>query len=104
MGRRSQMIKLLFEKNGKYFSFVISDRSITGILNGYSLPYQPPNLTEVNRKILLSRNKLPAWFGDLFRITNEEMAEFNAAKSDEELKEIIIRDCKKYGCKYQNER
>ena len=59
----------------------------------------PPNLAEVDKKILLSRNKLPAWFGNLFRLTPEEKREFDEAKDDTELKDIILKDTKKEGCR-----
>lgn len=90
----------MFKKNGKYFSFVINDKSISAIMGKWTLPYQPPNLAEVNKQVLLSRNKLPAWFGELFKITKEEQTQYDDAKDDEALKEIIIRDAKKEGAEY----
>jgi len=97
------MITLMFKKSGKYFSFVINNKSILGIMGKYTLPYQPPNLAEVNRQVLLSRNKLPAWFGELFKVTKEEQMEYELAKDDEALKKIIIKDAKKEGAELINE-
>ena len=98
------MIKLLFKKGGKYFSFIIDNRTIVGVMGSYRLPYQPPNLAEVNKQILLSRNKLPAWFGKLFEITKEEQKEYDCAKDDNALKEIIVHDAKKEGAELINEK
>ena len=98
------MIKLLFKKGGKYFSFVIDNRKITGIMENYTLPYQPPNLPEVRKKILLSRNKLPAWFEKLFEVTKEEQMEYTRAKDDNALKEIIVSDAKREGAELINEK
>lgn len=93
------MITIMLEKNGGYFSFTINNKCVTGIMGGYMLPYLPPNLEQVDKTILLSRNKLPAWFGKLFRLTEGELKEFNDAKDDEALKEIILKDAKREGCR-----
>jgi hypothetical protein len=93
------MIKVMLAKQGAYFIFTIENRKITGIINGYVLPYQPPNLENVRSKILMSRNKLPAWTIDLFKINEKEQEEYDNAKDDEALKEIVIKDAKKEGAK-----
>lgn len=98
------MIKLMFEKQGKYFLITIKDKKIfywdklQGAIWGTSLQYLPPDPT-VKKKIQMSRNKIPAEFIDLFHIPPQEMKEFLQAKSDEELKEIVLRDTVKHGCK-----
>ena len=89
------MIKLMFEKAGAYFVFTIENKCIRGIMGKYNLPYQPSNLAEVDKQVMLSRNKLPAWFAELFKITEADQKEFDEAKDDEALKEIILRDAKK---------
>lgn len=97
------MIKLLFEKNKQFFIITIDNHVIKywdklqGKVWGQSLQYLPPD-PEVKKKILLSRNKIPAQFIDLFKISEEEMKEFENAKTDEELKELVIRDCKRNLC------
>jgi len=93
------MIIIMLEKNGGYFSFTINNKNVTGVMGIYKLPYLPPNLAEVDRIILLSRNKLPAWFGQLFRLTELEKKEFESALDDEALKEIILKDAKREGCR-----
>lgn len=89
----------MLEKSGVYFIFEIENKKIIGILKGYHLPYQPPNISEVKKQILFSRNKLPAWLENFFIITPQEQAEFDNAKDEESLKEIILKDAKKENCK-----
>jgi hypothetical protein len=92
------MINIMLKKNGAYFSFVIENKKITGIIKGISLPYQPANLIEVRTKILSSRNKLPKWLEEVFTLTKSEQEEFNNAKDELALKEIVIKDAKKQQC------
>lgn len=89
----------MLEKNGAYFNFVINNKSVTGIMKSYRLPYLPPNLEEVDKIILMSRNKLPAWLGKFFRITEEEKKEFDDAEDDVALRDIILKDATKEGCR-----
>jgi len=93
------MIIMMFKKEGAYFSFTINNKSINGVMGKYNLPYLPSNLPEVNKVILGSRNKIPSWFVNLFKITNADQKEFDEAKDDNALKEIVLRDAKKEGCK-----
>lgn len=98
------MIILMFEKNGQYFNITIENKKILywdklqGKLWGGPLQYLPPDPSNPT-KIMLSRNKIPTYFKDLLKITEEEMKEFENAKDDNELKEIVLRDTKKNGCK-----
>lgn len=89
----------MFEKKGAYFIFTIDNKKINGVMAGVTLPYQPQNLAEVQRQITISRNKLPAWFAHFFKITEEEQKEYDNAKNDNDLKEIILKDAKKEGAK-----
>lgn len=93
------MIKLMFEKSGAYFIFTIDNKVIKGNLRGFTLPYQPSNLPEVQSQIRNSRNRLPVWFGELFKITAQEQKEYDDAKDDLALKEIIINDARRQGAK-----
>jgi len=86
------MIKLLFTRQGAYFGFTIHNKVIEGIMGKYILPYQPSNLTYVKKQVEFSRNKLPAWFVDLFRLTSGEQKQYDEAKDDEALAKILIDD------------
>jgi hypothetical protein len=105
---RRKMIKLMFSKNNQFFLITIENKVVNywdkkeGAIWGGSLQYLPPDPNAI-KKIDMSRNKIPQHFKELLRITKEDMLEFEGAKSDEELKEIIIRDCKLKGCKLPNE-
>jgi hypothetical protein len=93
------MIKILLSKQGTYFIFTIEGKKINAIIRKHVLPYQPPNLQLIRREVLKSRNTLPAWLMDLFTITPSEQAEYEGAKTEEDLKEIIIKDAKKEDAK-----
>ena len=94
----------MFEKGGQYFLITIRNKKILywdkyqGDLWGGPLQYLPPD-PSVIRKIDSSRNKIPKQVKDMLLITKEEMAEFENAKDDNELKEIVLKDTKKHGCK-----
>jgi len=53
------------------------------------------------QKIKMSRNKLPIQLAKMFTLTKEEQAEYDSAKSDDELATIIIRDGRSRGCKLE---
>jgi len=89
------MIKLLFKRQGAFFGFTIEDKVIKGIMGKYILPYQPSDLNYVERQVKMSRNKLPNWFVDLFRITPGEQKQYEDAKDDEALAKIMIDDAKR---------
>ena len=97
------VIKLLLEKNKQYFIITIDNKKILywdklmGKVWNTSLQYLPPD-PDIRKKIVMSRNKIPNNFIELLKITDEEMAEFEAAKDDEELKALVLRDCKKNMC------
>lgn len=103
------MIKLLFEKNGQYFFITVDNRRILywdkleGALWGGPLQYLPPDPSAI-RKIDLSRNKIPAHFKQLLEVKQEDLNEFENAKNDEELKQIVLRDCKTMGCRLITEK
>lgn len=49
------------------------------------------------RKLTLSRNKIPKWFIDKFNLSDEDRKEYDSCKTEQELAERIITDCKKKG-------
>ena len=86
------MIKLLFTRQGAYFGFTIHNKVIEGVMGKYILPYQPSNLPYVEKQVKMSRNKLPVWFADLFRVTPGEQKQYDEAEDDEALSKIMIAD------------
>jgi hypothetical protein len=94
----------MFEKSKSYFIIEIDGKRILykdklqGELWGGSLQYLPPD-PSVKMKIITSRNRIPAWFIDLFTISPNELKEFEDAKDENELKEIVLKDCKNNGCR-----
>jgi hypothetical protein len=94
----------MFELRGKYFFITIENRKILyydklhGSMWGGPIQYLPPDPTAF-RRIDNSRNRIPQEFKELLRITPEDMAEFEKAQTDEELKDIVLKDTKRHGCK-----
>ena len=103
------MIKLMCEKQQQYFFIIIDEHRIyytdklQGSLWGKPLQYLPPDPKAI-MQIKLSRNKIPEHFIQLLEITKEEMQEFDNAKDDNELKEIVKRDLWRNGCKVIDEK
>ena len=98
------MIKLLFERSGQYFFIMIDNKQIfytdkkQGAIWGGPLRYLPPD-PEAQRKIDMSRNKIPAYFKEFLIVSKEEMIEFEKAENDNDLKEIVLRDTRRHECK-----
>jgi ABC-type lipopolysaccharide export system ATPase subunit len=99
----------MFSLHGQFFIITIENKKILywdrlqGELWGGSLQYLPQDAS-VRRKIDMSRNRIPANFKDLLEIKKEELDEFNNAKDDDELKELVLRDAKNNGCKLISEK
>jgi len=102
------MIKLLFEKNTQFFFIIIENKRVyyldklQGEIWGGPLQYLPPD-PAVIKKIDMSRNKIPAYFKAMLVVTPDELAEYESAQSDKELREIVLKDTKKWGCKLVKE-
>jgi len=95
-------IRLVFVINREAFRVDISEKKISYIDRRFTkLITLIPKDKEFIKKILLSRNKIPLHFIDLFNLTNEEQKEYDNAKTDEELAEICIRDCRRKGAVLQ---
>ena len=103
------MIKLMFEKSGQYFFITIENHVIKywdkfqGSIWGGPLQYLSVDPTAI-RKIDLSRNRIPQHVKEMLAITKEDLREFEDAKTDEELKTIVLRDCKNKQCKLVDEK
>ena len=49
------------------------------------------------KKIRESRNKIPEWFMKSFNLTEKDIQEYEEAKTEEQLADNIIRDCRLKG-------
>lgn len=52
----------------------------------------------------MSRGRLPHFLLKMFKLTDKEQEEYDDAKCDEDLAQIIIKDAKKKGCKLRYKR
>lgn len=93
------MIKLLFSRQGAYFGFIVEDKVIHGVMGHLRLPYQPPNLKKVESIVRMSRNSVPQWLVSMFKILPDEQKQYDEAKDEEALCEIIIKDAKRENAK-----
>ena len=97
----------MFSKAGSYFIISISNHTIyywdkyigdSSLFDG-PIRYLPPADPKALRIIDNSRNRIPQTVKDMLIVTASELAEFESAKTDEELRDFVIRDCKKNDCK-----
>ena len=56
-----------------------------------------PKDKEFLKKIVLSRNKIPSIIKEMFSLTKKEQAEYKQAKTERELADVCIKDCKLKG-------
>lgn len=95
-------IKLVFSFNREIMQFIILNKEIYYTDRVWQnwiriLPKDPALV----RKLIMSRNRLPKHIINMFNLTWREVEEYNRAKDDEELAEIVINDAKKKGCKFE---
>lgn len=93
------MIALSFMIQREVMHFFVKDRQIfyTDRLYKNNLIRCIPKDENFMRAIINSRNKLPRQLIDMFNLSKKDKAEYDNAKTDEELADIIIRDCKNKG-------
>jgi len=99
------MIKLMFQKETKYFMIIIDGKRVSCTSpswHGTVLQYLPKD-PKVLKQIVESRNRIAREWLTFFDVQPDELAEFEAAKDELELKEIVLRDCKKFRCKLVEE-
>lgn len=99
MDNKKIVRKVILTINREMLTFVIfnhsifyTDRKLKALIR--ILP-KPKNLIRV---IQNSRNRVPMFLLDLFKFTPEEMQEYENAKTNEDLANIIIKDGAKNGC------
>lgn len=90
--------KLVFSINRELFRFLILDKRVFYTDRKWSAWIQclpaPENFL---MKIKLSRNKIPSTLGNMFTLNDEERKEYESAKDEEALAEIVIRDARLKG-------
>lgn len=92
------MIKLTFTINKEVMNFIVTDRNIwykDRVWKGGVRCI--PRDEEFIKKIIASRNKIPYKLISMFNLSKENQEEYNKAKDDDALAEIIIKDCKSKG-------
>jgi len=66
-----------------------------------------PENKELRMKVIMSRGKFPHFLIEMFTLSKKEKDEYENAKTDKELAEIITKDAKLKGCrqfKIENEK
>jgi len=94
------MIRLVFAYNREVLNFLVKDREVFYTDRKWRswvrcLP--PPK--DLIQKVKMSRNKIPPFIADLFTFSDKEMEEYESAKTEREIANIIIKDAKLKGCK-----
>lgn len=93
-------IKLVFIVNRELLNFQIDGKIIRYTDRKWKHWLQClPRPDDFIKQINMSRNVFPSFLTHLFQFTEEEITEYESAKNEEELAEIIIRDCSLKGCK-----
>ncbi|HEY0090436.1 MAG TPA: hypothetical protein VGB37_16420 [Candidatus Lokiarchaeia archaeon] len=94
------MIKLsfLFPSNNQIMNFKVDRKNIYYTDNFWKNWLRIiPKDKEFIRKVIASRNKIPTQIITMFNLTKEDKMEYENAKTEKELAEIIIKDCKAKG-------
>ena len=99
------MIKLSFISNREILNFAIQDKIIKYTDRKWIKWIQcVPKNKDFETRIKMSRNRLPSFLLTLFDLTEKEQEEYNNAKTDEEISDIIIKDALSKGCKLLNKK
>lgn len=92
------MIKLVFLNNREVMNFEVVDRNIFYYDRYWIKKIRCiPKDEEFIKKIICSRNKFPTQLLSMFNITEKAQKEYDEAKDDEALADIIVFDCQKKG-------
>ena len=94
------MINLTFNFFNETMNFSVSNREVHYKDKVWAKGIRCiPKDEEFVKKILMMRNKVPSKLITMFNLSKEDQAEYDNAKTDEELAQIIIKDCSKKGVK-----
>ena len=94
------MIQLVFAFNREVLNFLVKGREVYYTDRKWKswircLP--PPK--DLIKQIALSRNKIPQSIATLFNFSEEEMEQYENAKTERELADLILNDARLKGCK-----
>lgn len=96
------MIRLSFTFNREPMNFVVHNREIfytDRIWKGWIRCV--PRDENLIRKVTLSRNKIPSQLLRMFTLSEKEKEEYNLAENDNAMADIIIKDAKNKGLKFE---
>ena len=94
------MIRISFIYNREILNFAVQDKIIKYSDRKWIKWIQCiPKDKDFMRKITFSRGRLPTFLIKMFELTKKEQEEYENAKTDEELSEVIIKDAKIKGCR-----
>jgi hypothetical protein len=99
------MIQMNFLINREFFSIKVDNRNV--FYSDRKCENQIrciPKDDDFIKKIIISRNKLPHFLIDLFTLTAEAQNQYDNAKTDEEIAEIVKNDCLSLGARYMNDK
>lgn len=92
-------VHLAFSYNREILRFVIRNREIFYSDKVWKVWVRcMPKPENFIRTITTSRNRIPSAIIQLFNYTPEEIKEYESAKDDEALADIIVKDAKGKGC------
>ena len=86
--------------NREILNFAIQDRIIKYTDRKWGKWIQCiPKDKDFIKKVIMSRGRFPNFLIKMFTLSVKEQTEYDSAKTDEELAQIIIKDAKAKGCK-----
>ncbi len=91
------MRKLLFGIGREVFNIRIENREIFYADRKTKLCRLIPEDENIKRLVIMGRNKIPKAILEFFQLKKEEKEQYENAKTEDELAEICIIDCKKKG-------
>jgi len=97
-------IRLIFSINRETFFIEIAEMQVVYKDRKISQSMQlVPKDPDYKRKVIMSRNRIPAYIIDLIEQANtgKNFEEYQAAQTDDDLVKIVMWDCKSRGAKFE---
>lgn len=99
------MIRLVLSANRELLHFLIVDKAVYYSDRKWNAWIRClPRPEGFLAKIRDSRNKFPAYLADLFNFSEEELREYEAATTEDQLAELVLRDARGKGCRMLHRR
>jgi hypothetical protein len=93
------MIKLILSRDRELLNFIILKKEVFYSDKRWDKWIRIlPKDESLVKQIKLSRNRIPIFLADLFNLSKKELEEYENAKEEKELMEIIVKDAKLNGC------